>query len=96
MTGHSTVEVAGSPVHVLDAGAGHPVLMLHGSGPGSTGAGAWAATAAALGGSHRVVAPDRAGFGSTPLPPPLALPRPTVPRPTSGVAHRIAPIRAQR
>ena len=43
--------------------------MLHGSGPGTTGAGAWAATAAALAGSHRVVAPDQAGFGSTPLPP---------------------------
>lgn len=69
MTGHRTVDVAGSPVHVLDTGAGPPVLMLHGSGPGTTGAGAWAATAAALAGSHRVVAPDQAGFGSTPLPP---------------------------
>lgn len=68
MTSQRTVEVAGSPVHVLDVGAGPTVLMLHGSGPGTTGAGAWAATAAALGGSHRVVAPDQAGFGSTPLP----------------------------
>jgi 2-hydroxymuconate-semialdehyde hydrolase len=71
VTDHRTVEVAGSPVHVLDvgAGAGRTVLMLHGSGPGTTGAGAWAATAAALAGSHRVVAPDQAGFGGTPLPP---------------------------
>ena len=63
-----TVEVAGSPVHVLDTGAGPAVLMLHGSGPGTTGAGAWASTAEALSGSHRVVAPDQAGFGRTPLP----------------------------
>ena len=62
------VEVAGNPVHVLDRGTGPAVLLLHGSGPGTTGDGAWAATAAALGGSHRVVAPDQAGFGRTPLP----------------------------
>ena len=68
MTDRRTVEVAGSPVHVLDTGAGPAVLMLHGSGPGTTGSGAWAATAAALAGSHRVVAPDQAGFGDTPLP----------------------------
>jgi pimeloyl-ACP methyl ester carboxylesterase len=68
VTGHRTVEVAGSPVHVLDTGAGPAVLMLHGSGPGTTGGGAWAATAAALAGSHRVLAPDQAGFGDTPLP----------------------------
>jgi 2-hydroxymuconate-semialdehyde hydrolase len=44
------------------------VLMLHGSGPGTTGSGAWSATAQALGESWRVVAPDQAGFGRTPLP----------------------------
>jgi pimeloyl-ACP methyl ester carboxylesterase len=66
---HRTVDVAGSPVHVLDTGAGPAVLILHGSGPGTTGAGAWAPTAASLAGSHRVVAPDQAGFGATPLPP---------------------------
>jgi pimeloyl-ACP methyl ester carboxylesterase len=42
--------------------------MLHGSGPGTTGSGAWAATARALGGSWRLVAPDQAGFGRTPVP----------------------------
>ncbi|MBC2932562.1 alpha/beta fold hydrolase [Nocardioides sp. zg-1228] len=62
------VDVDGSPVRVHETGAGHAVLMLHGSGPGTTAAGAWAATAAALAGSHRVVAPDQAGFGRTPLP----------------------------
>ena len=41
---------------------------LHGSGPGTTGSGAWGATAESLGGSWRLVAPDQAGFGRTPLP----------------------------
>lgn len=58
----------GSPVHVLDGGTGPAVLMLHGSGPGTTGSGAWAATAQALGTSWHVIAPDQAGFGRTPLP----------------------------
>ncbi len=44
------------------------MLLLHGSGPGTTGSGAWAATAQALGASWRFVAPDQAGFGGTPLP----------------------------
>ena len=45
------------------------VLLLHGSGPGTTGSGAWAATAEALGASWHFVAPDQAGFGRTPLAP---------------------------
>lgn len=52
----------------MDCGAGPAVLMLHGSGPGTTGAGAWATTAQALGTSWRLVAPDHAGFGRTPVP----------------------------
>jgi 2-hydroxymuconate-semialdehyde hydrolase len=62
------VVVDGSPVQVLDGGTGPAVLLLHGSGPGTTGAGAWAATVDALGGSWHLVAPDQAGFGRTPLP----------------------------
>lgn len=69
MTAGRTVDVDGSPVHVLDQGDGPAVLLLHGSGPGTTGAGAWAATVEALSGSWRLVAPDQAGFGATPLPP---------------------------
>lgn len=68
MTGTRTVDVDGSAVRVLDVGAGPAVLLLHGSGPGTTGAGAWRATAEALAGSLRLVAPDQAGFGGTPLP----------------------------
>ncbi|GIE78100.1 2,6-dioxo-6-phenylhexa-3-enoate hydrolase [Actinoplanes philippinensis] len=69
MTGFRTVTVGGSPVHVLDSHHGPAVLMLHGSGPGTTGSGAWAATAEALGPSRRWIVPDQAGFGSTPVPP---------------------------
>ncbi|GAB1818667.1 alpha/beta fold hydrolase [Herbidospora sp. RD11066] len=69
MTTLRTVTVGGSAVHVMDGGTGPAVLMLHGSGPGTTGSGAWAATAQALGESWRLVAPDQAGFGLTPIPP---------------------------
>ena len=69
MTARRTVDVDGSPVHVLESGDGPAVLLLHGSGPGTTGSGAWAATAEALGASWHLVAPDQAGFGRTPLPP---------------------------
>ncbi|GAA5123765.1 alpha/beta hydrolase [Alloalcanivorax gelatiniphagus] len=67
MTAPRTLVVDGSPVHVLEGGSGPSVLFLHGSGPGTTGSGAWAATAEALGSSWHVVAPDQAGFGRTPL-----------------------------
>lgn len=63
-----SVLVDGSPVHVLQDGDGPHVLMLHGSGPGTTGSGAWASTADALGASVHTVAPDQAGFGRTPFP----------------------------
>jgi 2-hydroxymuconate-semialdehyde hydrolase len=68
VTALRTVTVDGSPVHVLESGSGPAVLMLHGSGPGTTGSGAWAATAQALGTSWQLVAPDQAGFGQTPIP----------------------------
>ena len=41
------------------------VLLLHGSGPGTTGA-AWASLAEALAPDHRVIAPDLPGFGTEP------------------------------
>jgi pimeloyl-ACP methyl ester carboxylesterase len=60
----TTLVVAGRAVHVHDEGTGPAVLLLHGSGPGTTAA-AWAPLAAALAGRHRVIAPDLAGFGSS-------------------------------
>src|SRR5689334_12005110 len=64
-----TVDVDGSAVHVRTGGEGPAVLLLHGSGPGTTGSGAWGPTVEALGASWHFVAPDHAGFGRTPLPP---------------------------
>src|SRR4051812_16324186 len=46
-------------------GSGPPVLLLHGSGPGTTAA-AWAPLIEALEPHHRVIAPDLPGFGSEP------------------------------
>jgi pimeloyl-ACP methyl ester carboxylesterase len=43
------------------------VLLLHGSGPGTTAA-AWAPLIAALAPRHRVIAPDLLGFGASPRP----------------------------
>lgn len=64
-----TVVVEGLPIEVLDVGDGPHVLLLHGSGPGTTGSGAWAATASALADRLHCLAPDQAGFGRSPLPP---------------------------
>jgi 2-hydroxymuconate-semialdehyde hydrolase len=62
------VDVDGCPVAVHELGAGSPVLLLHGSGPGTTGWGAWRPVAEALAARHRVIVPDQAGFGATPYP----------------------------
>jgi 2-hydroxymuconate-semialdehyde hydrolase len=52
---------------MLAEGSGPPVLLLHGSGPGTTAA-AWAPLIAALAPRHRVIAPDLLGFGTSPRP----------------------------
>lgn len=52
-----------------DLGDGHPVLLIHGSGPGVTAYANWRLTMPALAQSFRVIAPDMAGFGETERPP---------------------------
>jgi pimeloyl-ACP methyl ester carboxylesterase len=52
---------------MLAEGSGPPVLLLHGSGPGTTGA-AWASLIAALRDRFRLLAPDLLGFGTSPPP----------------------------
>jgi 2-hydroxymuconate-semialdehyde hydrolase len=52
---------------MLADGSGPAVLLLHGSGPGTT-ATAWAPLIAALAPHHRVIAPDLLGFGTAPRP----------------------------
>jgi 2-hydroxymuconate-semialdehyde hydrolase len=63
------VTVGGTVVRVHVAGAGPAVLLLHGSGPGTTAWGAWRAAAGVLARHAQVVAPDQAGFGGTPVVP---------------------------
>lgn len=46
-----------------DVGAGLPVLMIHGSGPGVSAWANWRLTIPALAAQRRVIAPDMVGFG---------------------------------
>jgi 2-hydroxymuconate-semialdehyde hydrolase len=57
------VDVAGRRVQVHEMGSGPAVVLLHGSGPGTTAAAAWGPLAASLSGRRRVIFPDFAGFG---------------------------------
>jgi pimeloyl-ACP methyl ester carboxylesterase len=52
---------------MIAEGSGPPVLLLHGSGPGTTAA-AWTPLIAALAPRFRVIAPDLLGFGDSPRP----------------------------
>jgi pimeloyl-ACP methyl ester carboxylesterase len=58
-------ETAGGLTPYLEAGAGPPVVLLHG---GFGGAGNWHRTVGPLSLAHRVVVPDRPGYGLSALP----------------------------
>lgn len=51
-----------------DVGAGAPVLLIHGSGPGVSAWANWRLVLPALGQQRRVIAPDMVGFGYTDRP----------------------------
>lgn len=51
-----------------DQGRGHPVLLLHGSGPGVSAWSNWRLAIPFIAERFRVIAPDLAGFGSTAVP----------------------------
>lgn len=59
---------AGFVTNVHDLGAGDPVLLIHGSGPGVTAWANWRMTMPALAERFRVIAPDMVGFGYTERP----------------------------
>lgn len=65
-----TVQTGGFGTNLLAAGsgAGVPVLLLHGSGPGVTAWANWRGTMPALARRTRVLAPDLLGFGYTERP----------------------------
>lgn len=59
------LEVLGRSVRVLEAGAGTPVVLIHGIGLASD---VWRASLATLAARYRVLAPDLPGFGGSPGP----------------------------
>ncbi len=63
-----TLSVNGINTNYHDVGAGSPVLLIHGSGPGVSGWANWRLTIPALATSHRVIVPDIVGFGFTQRP----------------------------
>lgn len=60
-----TVVVDGLSTSYLEAGAGDPVVLLHGGEFGANAELAWENTIGALSGSYRVLAPDLLGFGQS-------------------------------
>jgi pimeloyl-ACP methyl ester carboxylesterase len=67
-TAGKTIDAGGIATHYHDAGAGDPVLLLHGSGPGVSAWANWQHNIAALAERYRVIAPDIVGFGYTERP----------------------------
>jgi pimeloyl-ACP methyl ester carboxylesterase len=63
-----TIDAGGIQTGYLEAGAGDPVVMLHGSGPGVSAMANWQHNIGALSQRFRVLAPDIVGFGATKRP----------------------------
>jgi len=60
-----TVQTGSGTVHFHEAGAGHPILLLHGSGPGATGWSNFGPNLQALSRNFRVIAADMPGWGKS-------------------------------
>ncbi len=52
-------------IHYVEAGSGHPVLLLHGGGPGASGTSNFEPNIAPLAEHFRVVVPDMPGWGES-------------------------------
>lgn len=63
-----TISAAGIATNVHDLGAGFPVLLIHGSGPGVSAYANWRLVMPELAKQARVIAPDMVGFGFTERP----------------------------
>src|SRR5574343_1731234 len=63
-----SIVAAGIATNVHDVGAGKPVLLIHGSGPGVTAWANWRLVLPELGKTCRAIAPDMVGFGYTERP----------------------------
>ena len=65
----ASVRAHGIETNYLEAGAGEPLVLVHGSGPGVSAYANWRLTLPALAEGVRVLAPDLVGFGFTERPP---------------------------
>jgi pimeloyl-ACP methyl ester carboxylesterase len=63
-----TIDAGRIETSYLEAGAGEPVVMLHGSGPGVSATANWQHNIGTLSQRFRVLAPDIVGFGGTERP----------------------------
>lgn len=61
----STVTTPSGTLRYWEAGSGHPVLLLHGSGPGATGISNFGRNIGALSKHFRVIAVDAPGWGGS-------------------------------
>ena len=64
----TTIEAGGIKTNLHDLGAGSPILLIHGSGPGVTAWANWRFLMPELAKKFRVIAPDMVGFGYTDRP----------------------------
>jgi 4,5:9,10-diseco-3-hydroxy-5,9,17-trioxoandrosta-1(10),2-diene-4-oate hydrolase len=58
-----TVNVAGKPMFVAEAGDGPPIVLLHGGGPGASGVSNYSRNIDSLAEHFRVIVPDLPGYG---------------------------------
>ena len=64
----NSITLDGVKINYHDQGKGDVVLLIHGSGPGVTAWANWRLVMPELASTHRVIAPDMAGFGYTQTP----------------------------
>jgi 2-hydroxymuconate-semialdehyde hydrolase len=67
-----TIDVGGVATNYIVAGAGEPLVLLHGSGPGVTAFANWRGVIPELARQFRCYAPDTLGFGYTEFPADIA------------------------
>lgn len=60
------LDTSSGRIHLHEAGSGHPVVLLHGSGPGATAWSNFSPNILSLAEHHRVLAPDMPGWGQSP------------------------------
>src|SRR5262245_37002856 len=59
------VDAGGTRTHYFDEGAGPPLILLHGGGPGADGYSNWRTTTPVFARHYRTIAVDMCGFGKT-------------------------------